>query len=361
MMIIEDLKHSNEIIHRIDQAQLPETFLYDVLVDKEQKFKTDYVTIEIQDGADVAAPFIVPRIDGVPVERRGYELKRIQPVTIGGKRTLTIDDAEQRQYGEDLHTTLTPEQRQGAMIMKDVFELKNMNKLRREAMVANVIQKNAINWSEVIDENGKRGPDMEMRFYKGKNNPSEFPIAQNWDTSEAGGKQLLNDIYKMSDDLINRGLEATMLIVSPDVAQVIVQNEYLLKLLDNKRYELGDMDTKYDTKYKSVRRIGRINAYGADVEIYSYGGSYTEPFTKERKTYLEKGTAIVTSPGVLNTGFGRITQMESDEKLHDYFEVDVPRYLANIKDSSRTVSMKSRPIPYPKFVTPFKVAKVITD
>lgn len=365
-IIIQDLQNTNELIQRIDQAQLPEQFLYDMLVNEEQFFKTDEVTMEIKDGSDMASAFIVPRIDGIPVKRNGYKLRKMAPVTIGGSRNLTLDDAEQRQFGEDLYTTMTPAQRKPAMALRDAFELKNMNTRRREAIIGGLITTNAINFEEIIDDSGKKGPEQELRFFDEDVSPTIVTVSNDWDRTEASGKQIMDDLYRMSQDLIERELEASVLIVSPDVAQILLQNDYFFKLLDNRRYDTIEFDTKYDKKYKSVRRLGRINAYGADLEVYSYGGSYLDPFepekAKRRKTYIPKGMAIVTSPNCLTAAYGRITQYEeSDRDMHDYFIKDVPRVLVDVKGNQTTISEKSRPLPYPRFLHPYVCAKVVSE
>ena len=103
-------------------------------------FSTDDVLVEYQKGSKKAAPFVAPRKGGITILRDGYTMMRFTPSYIAPKRFLTIDDLKKRGFGEALYTQLTPEQRQGAIILGDLDNLRMMNIRRKEAMAAEVIR-----------------------------------------------------------------------------------------------------------------------------------------------------------------------------------------------------------------------------
>ena len=115
-------------------------------------FATDDVLVEYRKGSKKAAPFVAPRKGGITILRDGYTMKRFTPSYIAPKRPLTIDDLKKRGFGEALYPNLSPEQRQGVIMMGDLDELRNMNLRRKEAMAAEVIFTNGCIMDEYIDD-----------------------------------------------------------------------------------------------------------------------------------------------------------------------------------------------------------------
>ena len=204
-------------------------------------FSTDDVLVEYKKGSKNAAPFVAPRKGGITIMRDGYTMKRFTPSYIAPKRPLTIDDLRKRGFGEALYTTLTPEQRQGVIMLGDLDELRAMNLRRKEAMAAEVIFTNGCIMDEYVDD-FHNFEEREVRYYDGTSNPAIYTPAKDWDTTEASGKQMINDVAAMISMLTSRGLPATDLLVAPDVADVILANEWILRLLDNRNYQIGGVD-----------------------------------------------------------------------------------------------------------------------
>lgn len=53
---------------------------------------------------------------------------------------------------------------------------------------------------------------------------------------------MISDMASMISMLTTRGLPATDVLVAPDVADIILSNEWILKLLDNRNYQIGGVD-----------------------------------------------------------------------------------------------------------------------
>ena len=90
-------------------------------------FATDDVLVEYRKGHKKASPFVAPRKGGITILRDGYTMRRFTPSYIAPKRPLTIDDLRKRGFGEALYPTLTPQQRQGVIMLGDLDELRDMN------------------------------------------------------------------------------------------------------------------------------------------------------------------------------------------------------------------------------------------
>lgn len=319
-------------------------------------FATNDVLVEYKNGSKKASPFVAPRKGGITILRDGYTMKRFTPAHIAPKRSLTIDDLEQRGFGEALYSNLTPEQRQGVIMLGDLDELRNMNLRRKEAMAAEVIFTNGCIMHEYADELGTY-EEKEVRFYDGEANPAEYTPSKVWDTSEESGKQILADIAAMISMLTTRGLAATEVLMAPDVADVFLANEWILKLLDNRNYQLGGVDPA--TLPAGAAKIARLNIKGRMIDFLSYEDTYTE-LDGTVKSFIPAGKIAVGAPAAGRTVYGAINQVEqSDGKFHTYKGKDVPKYLSDANNNTREVMLSSAPLCIPNNENPFVTATVL--
>lgn len=319
-------------------------------------FATDDVLVEYKKGSKKAAPFVAPRKGGITILRDGYTMKRFTPSYIAPKRSLTIDDLRKRGFGEALYTNLTPEQRQGVIMLGDLDELRNMNMRRKEAMAAEVIFTNGCIMDEYVDD-FHNFEEREVRFYDGEQNPAVYTPAAKWDTTEASGKQMINDVAAMISMLTSRGLPATEVLVAPDVADVILANEWILKLLDNRNYQIGGVDP--ELLPAGASKIARLNIKGRMIDFLSYEDTYTE-MDGTVKQFIPAGKIAVCAPAAGRTVYGAITQVEqADGEFHTYTGVDVPKYLSDAAHNVREVTLSTAPLCMPNNENPFISALVL--
>lgn len=318
-------------------------------------FATSDVLVEYKKGTKKAAPFVAPRKNGIAVLRDGYSMKRFTPSHIAPKRTLSIDELNKRGFGEALYINLTPAQRQGVMIMNDLSELKDMNTRRKEEMAAQVMFTNACVMKEYVDDLGNY-EEKEVRFYDEAQNPATYTPSANWSTSEASGKQIITDLAAMAKMLTSRGLPATDVIVAPDVADVILNNEWILKLMDNKRLEIGGIAP--EELPSGATKIARLNCKGRMLDIISYDEEY-EDVDGTIKPFVPAGSICVTAAAAGRTVYGSITQLEqADGEFHTYAGVDVPKYTSDATSNLREVMLTTAPLCMPNNANPFITAKV---
>ena len=319
-------------------------------------FATNDVLVEYKKGHKKASPFVAPRKGGITIMRDGYTMKSFTPSYIAPKRTLTIDDLKKRNFGEALYTNLTPAQREGVMILGDLDELRNMNLRRKEAMAAEVIFTNGCIMDEYVDDLD-RYDEREVRFYDGDANPAVYTPAANWNTSEEGGKQLLNDVAAMISMLTTRGLPATEVLVAPDVADVILNNEWILKLMDIRNLNIGGVDPALLPS--GVAKIARLNIKGRMIDFLCYEDTYTE-VDGTIKPFVPAGMIAVGAPAAGRTVYGAITQMEqTDGEFHTYASKEVPKYLSDATNEVREVRLATAPLCMPNNENPFITAKVL--
>ena len=349
---------THTLLMAVQQLAPAATFLRDRYFptnDASDIFATEDVLVEYRDGVRKLAPFVAPRKGGVTILRKGYTMERYTPPFVAPRRTLTLDELRKRGFGEALYSQLTPEQRQQVLIVRDADELGDLITNREEAMAAETMLTNGCIMKHIADDVDE-ADEMEIRFYSGGANPAQYAPTIKWD---AAGAKILDDVAVMIRMLTSHGLRAADLVCSPDVADTIVNNEQIQKLLDNRRYNLGDVEPEQLPDGAAV--MARLNVNGRIIIVISYDETYTDDKNIDQ-LYIPSGKCILTAPACGRTLYGAVTQVEqADGEFHTYTGRRVPKYLSSAEGNTRSLTISSRPLLIPNNKNPFIVADVLTD
>lgn len=316
-------------------------------------FATAEVLMEYKDGTSMIAPFVAPRKGGVTVHRKGYEAKRMQPPRIAPRRMLTIDDLNKKGFGEALMSGLTPEERQDVILLQDIAELSDMITRREEQMAAEVMQTNACIMKHIADDKAD-GDEMEIKFFTESQNPAKYTPTGNWTKDYEG---IVADLSIMARTLTSKGLPATELIVGADVADALLSNTALQKMLDIRNFEIGRVDPKELPTGAAL--IATLNIKGRIIDVICYEEQYTDFADGKQKAYIDPKNIIMTAPGAGVTAYGAVSQVEADGEVHTYAAQRVPKFISDQLTDTRTVTVTSHPLVMPRAKNAFVVAKVL--
>ena len=317
-------------------------------------FTTNKVLVEYRDGSRMAAPFVVPRKGGVLLERDGYSVSEYEPPTIAPKRMLTVDTLKRKGFGEAIMRNLTPAQREQMILVKDMDELGESISIREEAMAAEVMQTNGCVMKHIAD-NKTVGDTMEIRYYSESQNPAKYTPTGNWETSYDG---ILKDLGVMVRTLTSRGLPATELVVGADVADAILNNTAIQKLLDIRNFDLGRVNPALLPDGAS--RIAVLNVKGRIIDVICYEEQYVDYEDGKTKSFIDPKSVVLTAPAAGRTAYGAVTQLEqADNEFHTYGGKRVPKFVSNADRNTREIIVTARPILMPKAKNAFVTAKVL--
>ncbi len=321
----------------------------------EDIFAADKVLCEYQKGDRKMAPFVAERVGDIGVGRSGYSVHEFQPAYIALSRILTLDDLKKRGFGEALYSKMTPEQRQQVLVLKDADEMGEMITRREELMAAETMLTNGCIMKHIADDATKED-EMEIRFYTGDSNPAAYTPTILWDAAGAKIEADLNEMIKM---LTKKGLRASELVCSPDVADAIVNNETIMKKLDIRNYHVGEV--KPLELPAGAAEVARLNIRGRVISIISYDETYTDDEGND-VPFIPSGKCILTAPAAGRTLYGAVSQVEqADGEFHTYAGKRVPKYLSNAEGNTRSLTISSRPLMIPNNKNPFIVADVLGD
>lgn len=318
-------------------------------------FATEEVLVEYKDEKQrKMAPAVIPLKGGIPVQREGYKTDRIAPPYIAPERPLTIDYLNRKQFGETLFSQRKPSEREAAILAEDLTDLSDMIDAREEWMSAKALFENGYSMKQYADKYGEGNyEEFEINFYDGEKNPAVYIPSRAWDSIGGG---FLDDLFAMAQTLKRRGLRAADVLMGPDVAAVLMKNEFLLKLLDNRSLQLAKVEPKDIPE--GATYLGKVNVMGVWLEFIFYTEEVVDE-DGESRTLIPEGEVCVTAPGMGRMLYGAVTQLESDKHFYTYMARRVPKVTADEHNSVRTLIQKARPLAVPNYKDSAIKAKVL--
>ncbi len=310
-------------------------------------YLSDEVLIEYQDGDRKLAPFIVPRAGDIPIDRKGYTIRRYSPATIAPSRMLTIDDLKKRGFGEALYARSTAAERATALQLKDLSDLDGRISRREEWIAVQTMINNGCTMQAYID-NSTVGETYDIFFYDVTgDNPIVYTVGDEWDDTTGN---CFGDVYAMCVKLAERGLPAVDLVVGSSVASFFRTNEAIQKLLDNRRSEFGTLAPKI--AMPGVTWYGRINFDGFELDIWVVNETYVDFAGITQKFFPEK-SAMVAAPGCGHMMYGAVDIINESKEFETIPSPRVPEFIVDPDKKTRKLRITSRPLAAPKAKAPW--------
>ena len=227
--------------------------------------------------------------------------------------------------------------------------------MREEYMAARTIFDNGYELRHYADEyGGDKYEEYTIQFYDEEANPAVYTPSASWDK---GGEQFYLDLALIARAMKRRGIPVSDLLLGENVALELMKNDFLLKLLDNRRVQIGALEPK--EMPNGATSYGKVIVEGTVLELISYTLQYTDEKNKVQDL-IPKDSIAVTAPNTGRMLYGSVTQMEeSDRKYHTYVAKRIPHVVNNVKDSIRTLTEKSRPLAVPRVRNSTISAKVL--
>lgn len=349
-----DITNTHHLLAAYEQGAPVSSFLRDryfVCNPATDIFSTDDVIMEFKNGTQKMAPFVAPRVGGKTVLREGYRMERYEPPFIAPKRPLTLDDLNKKGFGEAFYANLTPEQRQGAIVAKDMSEMDEMITRREEAMAAEVMTTGAL----VMKHYGDNNTDFEeksIQYFEGETNTAKVNVAAAWGPDA----DIYGDLVNMVTFAQQQGLRVSELVVAPNVVSIMLNNKTIKEFMDIRGYEMGHINPR-ELNAAGAAYIGTLNINGVMVDIISYGAQYQKD-DGTMAAFIPANTVVLTAPAAGRTVYGAVTQLENDEMFHTYAGKRVPKYTSNKGADIRTLRLAARPLLMPNNKNAFIVADI---
>ncbi|MBA3186455.1 major capsid protein, partial [Salmonella enterica] len=294
------------------------------------------------------APFVGKGYGSKTVERHGFETKTLRPPLVAPDLVTTAEHLLNRQPGENIYNSKSPQERAVEQLGKDLVELDDMVNRREEWMCSQVLFSGMV---EIV------GTGVEETVYFWPDNDADKPYLELtgddlW--TSAASDPLVNVRNWKRKVSLTSGFTPRVAVMGAKVVDAFVANEAISKYLDNRRKELGKIEPKdLEEGVTFYGTIEGVDFYGYDELVYNDVSGKTEPLVPEDKILLG-------APGRGEMLYGAVVLADEAEKSFTLVESPrVPDTWVSRKPEGRFVAMKSAPLPNPGVADAYLVAKVV--
>ena len=328
-------------------------------------FGTSRVLADYREKSQKKAPFVLPRIGSIPGTRDGFSTYDLEPANISVSMPLTLDQLNGRGFGESLMSNRTPSERARRMQIQDLAELSSRISRTEELLAVQTILDNGAIMQHRTDR-ADVYQNIGVHFYDGNSNPALFTPNNAWTHSTYDSTtnswtpgSWYADLCAMIKFLTSHGRPVTELVMASDVGDFLMEDGWVLDMLDNRRVEMGRIEPSVLTE--DVYQIGSFNFKGMVLPLLVSTGTY-EDDQGEDTPFMPLGTVIAISSNCGRGLYGAVTQMEDDQEFHTFAGMRVPQTIVTKRPPSRETQLTARPLFVPKRSNPWCVAKnVLSD
>lgn len=229
-------------------------------------------------------------------------------------------------------------------------------------MCAETMLDNACTMEHMGDKADGQGIAMTAKFYDGTDNPGVFKPAKAWAVGTAAKRGTWYDsVCEEIASLTAAGREARDLVVGSEIAAMILNDPWVISMLDNRRIELGQVNPLWQPN--GVTRIGALNFDGVTLEVFSYTGTYQEKNAKgvlTTKPYFPAKAAMIAAPATGKRRYGAITQVEMDKETYTRTGERVPKHNVIVDTNLKETILSSAPIMAPKMKGQWRACRDVT-
>lgn len=346
-----DITKTHTLLAMLDAIYTAPTFLSDTYFPTNGAsdiFNTAKVFIDYKDGNRKIAPYVSK---GSKDSSRGvFYTDELEPARIAPSRPLNMDELKRRGYGEAVFSSATEAERAAALTMEDFADLENRIKRTVEKMSADCMLANKYTMHyEDTDEDVTIGFDD-----TDTQGGTIYKPAATWSNA---GANIFGDLANLITMLRRKGCKASDLITGSNSGSALMNNEAIIKMLDNRRYELGQFQPVLEDSGAAV--LGMLNVNGVMIRIIQY----TEEYEKDDGTlvpFFDPDSVVMTAPGAGRTLYGSVTQIDEQGGLpNTYAEKYVPKYISSVEDDIRKFILSSKPLAVPNRKGCWASSKVI--
>ncbi len=308
---------------------------------------TTQVQIDYKKGNRRLAPMIVRGAKGVNMSRSEFETQFYKAPLMAPAFTLDPEKVEVRGFGEGLYSTVTPAERATRQQAQDLAELQAMIQNRKNQMAAEILTTGKCAIKGYADDGKTVVADTIDYGWNQKITPSTT-----WDKD---GADVFYDLQNASELIQeNAGLVPTVAIVGKNVANYILNNDKMLKMLSipsTDNLKMASIEPHYLTP--QVQYVGKIQAL--NLEIYRNVETYMND-EGEVTPFVPVDDVIVGIPGRGRQLHAAVTLLNDDEAgFNTYAAQYVPYYAGDKRSQEMKLTMYSRCILAPEFVDDWAV------
>lgn len=224
---------------------------------------SEWIDIDTVDKGKRLAPFVAPNVQGQPMLQRRENTRRVKPAYLKPKDALDPQRVLKRRQGESLGGSMTPQEREDAIVADILGDHDEMIRRRWEWMACEAMKNGA------VTVEGENYPSSTVGFGRDSANTVVLSGSARW--GETGSSPLAN-VKTWSQQIFRSGRAARDLIMGVGAAEVFFEDEKVIDMLETRRGSTVSME-KYDVDGSPVVYYGTLRG---GVRVWGYNDTYED-------------------------------------------------------------------------------------
>lgn len=321
-------------------------------------YYSEKALIEFKKKGRKIAPFVIPLVNGIVMEKDGYRTDIVDAPYIAPKRVITAKELEQKAFGESPESGRSPEQRENELESEFIDDNRISILRRHEKMCADILLTGQVIMKHYATaEDAAKGENYDfkyLRFYEGEFK-NKYKFTKKFKDMTTAEK--IQEFYKMATVLRKRGIRATDIVMTSDVSMLLMSDKDFLEFYNKAKVNIGEINPT--ELPDGVVSNGSININGVVMTLFTYDEIY-EDLDGEEKEILPAGTIAFLQPNMGTTVYAQVTFYTKDG-FKSYAEKIVPRLVGDEKSNMAEVQAFSRPVMYPNDIDGWLVANIYDE
>ena len=321
-------------------------------------YYSEKALIEFKKKGRKIAPFVIPLVNGIVMEKDGYRTDIVDAPYIAPKRVITAKELEQKAFGESPESGRSPEQRENELESEFIDDNRISILRRHEKMCADILLTGQVIMKHYATaEDAAKGENYDfkyLRFYEGEFK-NKYKFTKKFKDMTTAEK--IQEFYKMATVLRTRGVRATDIVMTSDVSMLLMSDKDFLEFYNKAKVNIGEINPT--ELPDGVVSNGSININGVVMTLFTYDEIY-EDLDGEEKAILPAGTIAFLQPNMGTTVYAQVTFYTKDG-FKSYAEKIVPRLVGDEKSNMAEVQAFSRPVMYPNDMDGWLVANIYDE
>lgn len=352
------IKETYKLVKTVQKMYPVVQFLKDRYFPDGPVYYSEKALIEFKKKGRKIAPFVIPLVNGIAMEKDGYRTDVVDAPYIAPKRVITAKELEKKAFGESPESGRSPEQRENE-IESEFIDDNRISILRRhEQMCAELLLTGQVMIKQYATaEDAAKGENYDLkyfRFFEGEFK-NKYKFTKKFTDMTVSEK--IQEFYKMATVLRKRGIRATDIVMTSDVSMLLMSDKDFLEFYNKAKVDIGGI--KPTELPDGVASNGSININGVVMTMFTYDEIY-EDLDGEEKEVLPAGTIAFLQPGMGTTVYAQVTFYTKDG-FKSYAEKIVPRLVGDEKGNMAEVQAFSRPVMYPNDMDGWLVTNIYDE
>lgn len=290
-----EIVETHDLIGVVETLVQPSSYWLDLCFPREHRSESEYIDFDLVDTTRRLAPFVAPNVQGQPMVQQGAYLRKFKPAYVKPKDAVDPNRLFQRKAGEALGGTMTPKQREDAIIADILLAHANGIRRRWEWMAARAI----IDGSVTVA--GDNYPTVTVAFGRAAGNTKVLLTTTRW--SESTSTPLL-DLENWGTEMHETsGFVPTRATMGLAAWRAFYMHAEVKEMLETRRGSTNGLETGPGNGSPFQYR-GTLGSSG--LEIWTYNDKY-EDNNGALVAFMSTNDVVLTSPAVQGVrAFGAI-------------------------------------------------------